>query len=217
MALEGIEKLDTTLVVLRDPDTRLQIVVDDLAQFVKEPTVEQAVGPVSALRVTSVREQIEVTLDPRRVAFSDKSDVIPGRARFPEIASDILSFLVGKQATFLGYGWNYSVAFDNPQGGAASATILQLFLHQSDLQERGMIQPVGGAVKLFYRQDAALCTLDLEPRLGKVETERFYARVNFHFADKPPDMSKEGIDREFQTYYERFMDTVERLLETRQG
>jgi len=217
LALEGIEKLETTLVVLRDPDTRLQIVVDDLAQFVKEPTVEQAVGPVSALRVTSVREQIEVTLDARRVAFSDKSDVIPGRQRFPEIASDILSFLVGKQATFLGYGWNYSVAFDNPQAAPASATILRLFLREKELAERGMIEPIGGAIKLFYRQDAALCTLDLEPRLGDVEAERFYARVNFHFADKAPDMSKEGIDREFRRYYERFMETVERLLGARQG
>lgn len=212
MSLDAFEKLETSLIVLRQADSPVQIRVENLAALVKEPMIEQSVGaPISIVRVTSMREQVEVIIEPSKVVLIDRSETEPARDRFPEIIGGILAFLESEGLVTIAYGWNFKVAFSNPLNEPASKTILDRFIQTSMVKEAAGVDLESASVKVSYQEGLARCTLDLQPRLGDAASHRFWAHLNLHL-DKPPEPNVSAIRAELLERYGTFKELLARLL-----
>jgi hypothetical protein len=212
MRLDAFEKLETSFVALRQPDAPVQIRIEKLAALVKEPVIEQSVGaPTSIVRVTSMREQVEVIIEPSRVVLIDQSETEPARDRFPEIIGGTLTFLESEGLVTRAYGWNFKVAFSNPLDEPASKTILDRFIQTSMVKEAAGVDLESASVKVSYQGGPARCTLDLQPRYGDAASHSFWAHLNLHL-DNPPEANIPAIRAELLERYGSFKEVLARLL-----
>lgn len=186
MALPQLEKIDTSIVILTGVDRDVNLNVEEVAAIIREPQ-PTAVGPgpgqpVSQVQITSLRDQVVVIIQGGKFQFEDKSDDMPGTNRLPEIAHKFLA-LFQRQGVdrFRAYGINFTVAFDARGEQAASEMIADRYVNGDALSQRGQINVRGAALHLYFNHVDALCTMKLEPRLGKMESPRFFANINYHF------------------------------------
>ena len=181
-----LEKIDTSIVVLSAVQKEVKLSSQEIASVIKDPqaaVVGQGIGqPPAQVQITSLRDQVIVTIMGGKFLFEDKSDVLPGTHRLPEIVDGFLN-LLRKQGVdrFRAYGINFTVEFDSRGDQAVSEIIAERYLNRKALSEKGQIAVLGAGIRLFFQHVDAMCDMKIEPRKGKVDSPRFFAHINYNF------------------------------------
>lgn len=222
MALRELEKIVANVIVLAGADVTLEVTSDELLTLLRDPSLQvqtqQLPGqPTQQLQILSLREQVQIVIADGRLIFEDKSADIPPRGRLPEIAHGFTALAAKKGLSkFLGYGFNFHIAFDAPGDSAAASLLLDRFVRTDRITERASIKPVGAGLRLYFDMagaSPAICRLRIEPRQDKRDTPRFFGEINYHY-DLPegvlpdPDLLKS----DFHGKWQFFADLVERLV-----
>lgn len=180
MALRNLEKIKSTLVLL-PPEGEFVFNFDpnEISKYLRDPVPQQT--PLG-LQITSVRDQIVVTLS-QRIMFEDQSDIEPSSSgRFPDAVSGFLGMLTRQGITrFRAYGWNFECSFDAPGELPAAALIADTFLQAQPFKERAGISPKGAGLHVQFEQGQARCQLQLAPKNMDLNTQSLYSAINYHY------------------------------------
>lgn len=218
MSLPELEKIDTSIVVLAGVEKDMGLNGEEVAAIIRDPQVT-AVGPgagqpLTQVQITSLRDQVIVTIQGAKFQFEDKSDEMPGTNRLPDIVHKFLA-LFQRQGVdrFRAYGINFTIAFDARGEQAASEVIADRYVNRDALSQRGQISVRGAALHLYFNHVDALCTMKLEPRLGKVDAPRFFANINYHFELADEQMPPLGeLTTKYRGLWPQFTDLLDSLL-----
>ena len=216
MTLPELEKVNTAIVVLSAVETKINLNAQDVATVIRDPAAsvlaQDAGGQPSVLEITSMRDQVVITISGGKVQFQDKSDETPGSSRLPRIVYDFLG-LLQKQglSRYRAYGINFDVAFDARGDQSAAEVIADRYVNKDALSQKGQVNVRGAGLQLWFNHVDAVCDLKVEPRLGKMDAPRFYAHINYHF--ELPDETMPPID-EFKTKYHGLWPQYIEMLET---
>ena len=216
MTLPELEKVNTAIVVLSAVETKINLNSEEVATVIRDPVAsvlgQDAGGQPSVLELTSMRDQVVITISGGKVQFQDKSDDQPGSSRLPRIVYDFLG-LLQKQglSRYRAYGINFDVAFDAKGDQSAAEIIAERYVNKDALSQKGQINVRGAGLQLWFNHVDAVCDLKVEPRLGKIDAPRFYAHINYHF--ELPDETMPPFD-EFKTKYHGLWPQYTDMLET---
>ena len=216
MTLPEQEKVNTSIVVLSAVETVIKIDAQEVATVIRDPAAsvigQDAGGQPSVIEITSMRDQVVITISGGKVQFQDKSDKTPGSSRLPTIVYGFLD-LLKKQglSSYRAYGINFDVAFDAKGDQSASEVIAERYVNKDALSQKGQIGVRGAGLRLWFTHVDATCDLKVEPRLGKIDAPRFFAHINYHF--ELPNETMPPVD-EFTTKYLGLWPQYIEMLET---
>ena len=220
MTLPQLEKVDTAIVLLSAVEKTINVSAQDLGTIMREPAVAiaQAQGPGQApmqgFQITSLRDQVVVSIMGGSFQFQDKSDTTPGTARLPEIVQGFLGLLQKQDVDrFRAYGINFDVAFDSRGDQPPSEILADRYLNREAFVQRGQISVRGAGLRLYFSHLDARCEMNIEPRFGQVDSPKFYAHINYNFdlADEkmPPP---EELKTKYHGLWPQFSELLEKLL-----
>lgn len=210
-----LEKIDAAIVLLSAEKTSIALSAQEVATVMRDPTPSQiapdASGQSAGLQITSLRDQVVVTIVGSKLLFQDKSDDMPVTGRLPKVVQGFLKLLKNQGLeSFSAYGINFDVAFDAKGDQAASEIIADRYLNKEALSKRGQIGIRGAGMRLYFTHSDAICDMSIEPRQGKVDSPRFFAHINYHF--DLPDNTMPPPD-ELRTRYQGMWPQFTELLE----
>ena len=218
MALPDLEKLDTAVVVLSAVKQNVAVSSEELGVFMREPTVSVAQSPGTtdpqAFQITSLRDQVVITISGSKIQFQDQSDSTPGTGKLPDIVQGFLELMRNQGVDrFRAYGINFDVAFDSRGDQTAAEVIADRFLKRDVLSRRGDINVAQAGVRLFFTHGDANCDLKIEPRQGKLESPRFFAHINYNFVLADGTMPPAGeLKTKYHGLWPQFTELLENLL-----
>lgn len=218
MSLPELEKIATSIVVLAGVEREINLNLAEIGKIIREPAGAAAPPlegqPVPLLQITSVRDQVVITVQGGRFTFDDKSDSKPGEARLPDIVHRFVGLLQAQNVDrFRAWGLNFDVAFDSRGDEVPSKVIADRFVDQGKLQQRGQMTVRGAGLRLYFDHADALCEMNLEPRFGKWDAPKFFAHINYHY--ELPDGQMPALDDlqlKYKGLYSVFIDLLGRLL-----
>ncbi len=214
MGLPDLEKILANIVVLSGVDATVAISGQEIAPILRDASLQAVGQPVQQMQLTSLREQVLVSVGRGRFVFEDQSDSIPPKARLAEIVQGFISLLASKGvAEYRGYGFNFDIAFDAPGDSPASQLIMERFVNADQISRRGGIAPVGSGLRLYFGMAEAKCDLRIEPRENRTNSPRFFAHINYHY-DLPEGNfpAADALRSDFQGKWGVYTDLMERLL-----
>jgi len=220
MALRELEKLDANIVVLPAMEITVGLSQQEVAELLRDPGVQiqavQVPGQPSpaAMQLTSMRQQIVISITNGQFQFSDRSADTPPKTRLAEVAHGFVKILTAKGLNqYRAYGYNFVVSFDAPGDLLPAELIKNRFLNSDALSRRANTQFKGSGIKLYYDTSDAACALQIEPFGNVPNAARFFASINYHYdlsgGTFPPE---DGLKSDFQGKWTVFTDLVERLL-----
>jgi len=219
MSLRELEKITANIVLLPAADTSMGLTSAELAPIFKDSALQvQAIQvpgqPTQQIQIMSLREQVLVAIGASSLNFEDKSADTPPKGRLAEIVNAFAGLLATKGlSTFRAYGFNFEIAFDAPGDHPAARLLLDRFVQADKLKERGKIEPVGAGLRLYFNTGDAKCDLRIEPRENKPNSQRLFAKVNYHY--ELPDgalPSSDLMKSDFKGKWGIFTEQLERLL-----
>ena len=160
-----------------------------------------------ALFVSSLRNQIEYSVQPGKTEILDKSPDEPYGAGFPQIYARIINWMSEQSVEWQTHGWNFALTYstgDTP-GGSVIIGLLRERARRFSNELRG------AALTLNYQFEGAKVTTKLEPRLGNLEEAMVFASANYHVDEAPPTTEDEA--RAISTgYWKDFIEACKHLL-----
>ncbi len=213
MPLREIEKIDSSIVVLSGVEQNITLDVAELSKIIREPTGRAIGDPPVQVEITSVRDQLVIVIAGDKFVFSDKSDVEPLSDKLPSLVHNYLALLL-KQGVdkFRAYGVNYTIAFDSRGDQTAAELLAERFVKKEAISTRGSIDVGGAGLRFYFGHSGARCDMQIEPRGGKVDAPRIFAKINYHF--ELPDQQIPPLDDlrvAYQGLYPVFVTLLERL------
>lgn len=153
MALQDLEKLNTSIVALPSGDFELKLDIRNLAEIVKEPQIETLPPPANLARITSLRDQVEITIGQGRIQIRDHSDDKPGTDKFTRIVSGFTNLLGGTSGIgYRAFGWNYDVSFSLGLDQLPAEAIATRFIDREAIKRTAGLEVVGGGVRFFTKK-----------------------------------------------------------------
>lgn len=213
MALQEIEKLHTSIVVLPVADFEFNIGADELSRIVREPRINMLAPPISAATISSLRDQVEITIGRGRIQIRDDSDYLPGADRFTRIVANFTNLI--SQTTgvrYRAFGWNYDISFTLGLHKQPAKTIATRFIDRDAIRSASGLEVIGGAIRFFYEKENALCYLYIEPRGNKLDAPQFYSHVNVHSEIKDSLPGQNELESAFQCEYQEYIRVLEKIL-----
>lgn len=210
--LKNVEKLHTGIVLLLDGQAETKLALADLTTIIREPQVETVSPPLSLLHITSMRDQVEITVSEGRLQLRDHSETKPGSDKFPKIVSGFAALLLQTGgARYRAFGWNFDVEFSVDEDELPARIICRKFINSEAIRSRTNLDIYGGGIRLFY-QKGAQYTLHLEPRENKVDATRFFAHLNVHFQVSGALPNLDDLETSFKAEYETFVEMLSDML-----
>jgi len=213
MALERIEKLHTSIVILPSGDFQPKIGLGTLGQLIKDPEIVPLPAPMNITRITSLRDQVEITIGQGRIQIQDHSGVQPGTPRFAEIVTGLATHMAEvADVTYRAYGWNFDVAFSFDSGQLPAKVIADRFMNVQTIKSLAGLDIIGAGIRFFYHKGRALCYLYLEPRGDVLDASTFYAHINVHTEIAGVLPAGAELQASFDQEYAEFIQSVEKML-----
>lgn len=165
-------------------------------------------GGELGLLIMSVRDQVSITVSPRRFILRDESGGTPGGKKIATAAWQLVNLL---SPTILSYGFNYDLEVSLSEQDKAGFVITRAALNELRIRERLGSELVGSGIRLFYKKGSKVYNLLVEPKLQQFEARTLYAHINVHEESSllPPE---DALIRAFAEEYQAFTAVVERLL-----
>jgi len=213
MALEEIEKLHTSIVVLPVADLELDIDAKELSNIVREPRMDMVPLPGGPATISSLRDQVEITISRRRIQLRDDSDSLPGADRFTRIVAELTKFISQAAGVRYGaFGWNYDISFTLGLHEQPAKTIATRFINRDAIRNATGLEVIGGAIRFFYEKGNARCYLYIEPRAGKLDARQFYSHINVHSEMKDSLLAPDELESSFRGEYQDYISVLAKIL-----
>lgn len=205
-----ITKIGTDFVVVRSPDESTDAIDSKRLRDLFPGASISALGPVVAIR--SMRDQIEVAIDPQRIVFNDEyADRFIGEG-FAQRASDLIALLMEIGVRPQERGWNFKVEYRQPdEDGPAAARILNRFVNSQVLGQLSG-QLTAAELKIHFGENPKWF-LDLEPRWGDLSSNLLFVHGNVHI-ETPYDSAPAATDvyDEGERLHGEFQDMIRDVL-----
>ena len=180
MTLAQMETILATIVVV--PGTEgITLRAQEIAAILSDAELQALGQPPQQMQITSLREQVRVSMGGGRFIFEDRSGD-PPKGRLAEITSEFVRLFSSKGIDlFAAYGFNFDIAFDAPGPSLAAALVMERFVKADELKRRGSISLNGAGLRLYFDTAEAKCDLRIEPRESDPSAPRFFSHINYHY------------------------------------
>jgi hypothetical protein len=213
MALQDLEKLQTSIVMLPAADFEIKLDIRDVANIVKEPQIEALPPPVNVGRITSLRDQVEITIGQGRVHILDHSDEKPSTIKLPRIVVGFVNLITKSCGmSFRAMGFNFDVAFSLGSSELPAQIIAKRFINQEAIKRAVGKDILGGGVRFFYQKDGSRYNIYLEPQNSRLDASRFYAHINVHMNLADAQLKEGELGTIFNREYNEFIQAVEAMV-----
>ena len=210
-AIDTVEKTDTSVVVLLAPKTQVPPPEFDPAELLQFVTLHEIrPGLTGGLIITSVRNQIVISLDPSKIQFQDLSSSVPASDDFVERTSRIVNYLLDRlSADLKAIGLNFTVAVDSSVPDLQAKALLPLvndkILRDSDAEG------LGASTRLWFKSKGVRYELRIEPLGNDLNAAKFFAYVNSHFDAEPLALSEDWLARSLREQFDEFLGFLNRI------
>ena len=203
------EKLSASIVALSsgNADLRLNSAAIRMLLGDDNPSIQPA-ELLPALLVHSLRQQIELSMQPGRTQVKDMSLERPFGPNFCQIWGRVAGWLSEQGIEWRSHGWNFELSAQTGQRTGGDL-ITGLLAQRARMPERPL---TGGSLVLKYQLDTARVTLTVEPRFGEADAHAVFASSNYHFQEPPP-LSADLADEVGRRLWGDFASACENLFE----
>jgi len=209
-----METILANIVVLPGTEGTTLLNAQEIQAILSDAEVQALGQPAQHMQITSLREQVRVSIGGGRFAFEDRSGHSPPKGRLAQIASEFVKLFSTKGIdSYRAYGFNFDVAFDAPGTSLAARMVMDKFVKVDELNTRGGITLGGAGLRLYFDTSEAKCDLRIEPRESNPSASRFFSHINYHYDLAGKQFpAVDTLKSDFPGKWNVFIDLVERLL-----
>jgi hypothetical protein len=213
MTLPQMETIFANIVVVPGKEGTSLLSSQEIGAILEDADVQALGQPAQHMEITSLREQVRVSMGGGRFVFEDRSGGNP-KAKLAEITSEFVRLFASKGIdVFRACGFNFDIAFDAPGASLAAKVVMDRFVKVDQLNTRGGISLIGAGLRLYFDTNEAKCDLRIEPRESNPSAPRFFSHANYHYdlsgKQFPP---VDTLKSDYLGKWNVFTDLVERLV-----
>lgn len=216
---DSITKLATAIVfVARDPildagGLLLGANLVALGRIIESP---EPLPATTGSILMSMRNQLTVSIESNRLQFVDGSGDKPVRVDFPDRVHRAAEY-IGRQSDqiYSAVGLNFDIEAAAVSGELPSKAILDC-LARRDAFEGTRYDVAGAATRFWYGRRGRRYDLRVEPRENQHENETYFAHLNVHVELGREMPSQEWLSQTLYEEYVDFMQTLTRILKSRE-
>lgn len=188
-----------------------------LSQFIDAPEVRQL---SDGFALSSMQNQITVTIRPNRLDFDDGSAEVPVRPDFPDRAARIAEY-IGKQSnlSYAAVGLNFHIEAEPENEELASKVLLSRLVKEDALRDTGY-DVMGASARFWYAAHAAhnkRYDLRLDPQESRYEGRNYLANLNVHIGLGDEVPSTAWLSQTLDQEYRDFVKVLTEILKSREG
>ena len=185
-----------------------------LSQFIDAPEVRQL---SDGFALSSMQNQITVTIRPNRLDFDDGSAEVPVRPDFPDRAARIAEY-IGKQSnlSYAAVGLDFHIEAEPENEELASKVLLSRLVKEDALRDTGY-DVMGASAKFWYAAHNKRYGLRLEPQESRYEGRNYLAHLNVHIALGDEVPSTAWLSQTLDQEYRDFVKVLTEILKSREG
>ena len=183
-----------------------------LSQFIDAPEVRQA---ADGFILSSMRNQLTVTVRQNRLDFDDGSAEVPVRTDFSDRASRIAEY-IGKQSnlSYAAVGLNFDIEVEPEDEELPSKVLLNRLVREDALGDTGY-DIMGASARFWYAARNRRCDLRIEPRENRYEGRNYLAHLNVHIELGGEMPSAEWLSQALDQEYRDFIRVLTEILKPR--
>lgn len=221
----SVKKLKTVVVYVAAPPTEMfvghemglllgAIDLTGLSQFIDAPEVRQSSDGVI---LSSMRNQLTVTVRQNRLDFDDGSAEVPVRTDFSDRAAQIAAY-IGKQSnlSYSAVGLNFDIEVESEDEELPSKMLLSHLVKEDALGDTGY-DIIGASARFWYVVRDRRCELRIEPRENRYEGRNYFAHLNVHIDIGNEVPSAEWLSQALDQEYQDFIRVLTEILKPREG
>ena len=180
-----------------------------LSQVIDAPEPRQA---PEGLVLSSMRNQLTVTITPDTLVFGDGSGNEPARKDFPRRVSLAAEFIRSmSKMTYAAIGLNFDIEAEPVMEELPSKSILRRLVKEDTLEGTDY-GAIGASVRLWYAARDRRYDLRIEPRGNQYDSLKYYAHLNVHILIQGAAPSEEWTSEALNEEYEYFKKVLEEVL-----
>ena len=185
-----------------------------LSQFIDAPEIRQS---ADGFILSSMRNQLTVTIRQNRLDFDDGSAEVPVRMDFPDRAARIAEY-IGKQSnlSYAAVGLNFHIEVGSKDEELPSKVLLSHLVKEDAFGDTGY-DIMGASAKFWYAARDRRCDLRIEPQENQYAGRNYLAYLNVHMevgGERPSaDWLLQALDQE----YRDFIRVLTKILKPRGG
>ena len=185
-----------------------------LSQFIDAPEVRQS---DDGLILSSMRNQITVTIKSNRLDFDDGSAEVPVRTDFSDRAAQIAAY-IGKQSnlSYAAVGLVFNIEVESEDEELPSKVLLSHLVKEDALGNTGC-DIIGASARFWYVVRDRRCDLRIEPRENRYEGRNYFAHLNVQIDIGNEVPSAEWLSQALDQEYHDFIRVLTEILKPREG
>ena len=218
LEVDSITKLTTSVIfvagtggALEGPGLLLGTEIVGLSRIIEGPEPRQS---LDGLVLSSMRNQLTVTISPSRLVFVDASGDAPARTDFSARVAQAAEH-IGRQSdqTYSAVGLNFEIELEPDDQELPSRAMLFRFIKEDALAGTGY-QAVGASARLWYAAHDRLHELRIEPRGNQYDGRGYFAYLNVHMVLQGEAPSAGWLSQALNEEYREFLRVLTDVLET---
>lgn len=185
-----------------------------LSQFIDAPEVRQL---SDGFALSSMQNQITVTIRPNRLDFDDGSAEVPVRPDSPDRAARIAEY-IGKQSNlnYAAVGLNFHIEAEPENEELPSKVLLSRLVKEDALRDTGY-DVMGASAKFWYAAHNKRYDLRLDPQESRYEGRNYLAHLNVHIGLGDEVPSTAWLSQTLDQEYRDFVKVLTEILKSREG
>ena len=170
------------------------------------------------LTLSSMRNQLTVTISPDRLVFDDRSGEEPTRTDFPDRVVKAAEYIgIQSNQVFAAVGLNFDIESESHDDDdeLPSKAMLDRIVKEDVLKETGY-DVIGASARLWYVARDRVHDLRIEPEGSQYDGREYHAHLNVHMVLDGEMPSAEWLSQALNEEYIDFMRVLTKVLETRE-
>ena len=215
---DSITKLTTSVVfvagaggALEGPGLLLGTEMVGLSQIIEAPEPRQS---LDGIVLSSMRNQLTVTISPNRLVFVDASGGAPARTDFPARVAEAAEY-IGRQSdqSYSAVGLNFEIELEAEDEELPSRVMLFRLVKEDALAGTGY-EAIGASARLWYVARDRIHDLRIEPRGNQFDGREYFAQLSVNMALEVEGDSGEWLSQALNEEYSDFRRVLTEVLET---
>ena len=216
----SITKLTTSVVfvtgvedALEGPGLLLGTEMVGLSQIIEAPEPRQS---LDGIVLSSMRNQLTVTISPNRLVFGDASADEPARADFPARVAEAAEYIRRRSdQSYSIVGLNFAIGFEPADEELPSKTMLSWLVKAGALAGTGY-NAIGASARLWYVARGRIHDLRIEPRGDQFDGREYFAHLSVNMALEVEGDSGEWLSHALNEEYNDFRRVLTEVLRRRE-
>ena len=180
-----------------------------LSQIIDAPEQRQSSDGIS---LSSMRNQLTVTIAANRLQFDDRSSKEPVRKDFASRVVSAAEHIGGLSSmTYTAVGFNFDIESKSASVELPSHTMLDRLI-RDDVFTGTKYKAIGASTRLWYTAPNRTYDLRIEPRGNQYDGNDYYAHLNAHIVLKDNMPSTQWLSGALQEEYDSFKRVLMEIL-----